>query len=79
LRGKLDESQANCDRLEEENGLLRERVSQLEVSLAEPQPVCLPLGDPPAEQHYPAGMIVLSVNLMRQLGIRSTEAALKIF
>jgi hypothetical protein len=79
LRGKLDESQANCQRLEEENGQLRERVSQLEMSLAEPQPVGLHLGDPPAEQHYPAGMIVLSANLMRKVGIRQTHAALKIF
>jgi hypothetical protein len=65
--------------LEQENGDLCQRVSELQAQLAEPRQIQLPLGDVPPGQQYGANMIALCVNLGRKLGIRPTERALKIF
>jgi hypothetical protein len=40
--------------------------------------VTLPLGEAPRGQHYGAGLIALSVNLARKIGLRPTECALRV-
>lgn len=75
LQGALAE--ARREELEQENGHLREQVSELEAQLAQPQPVKLPLGEAPPGQQYGAGMIALCMNLSRQSGLRPVERALR--
>lgn len=85
LKGVLQEMQEECAeteahwrQLERENIELRERVSQLELELAQPRPATLPLGEAPRGQHYGAGMIALCVNLAREIGLRAAVRALRV-
>ncbi len=77
-RKTLAESESRRRRLEQENLELRGRITELEARCAEPRPVQLPLGDKPAGQQFGAGMIVLCVNLARQIGLRPTVRALDV-
>ena len=79
LRKAMANCEARCRQLEQENGDLCLRVSELETQLAESRPIPLPLGDIPPGQQYGANMIALCVNLGRKLGVRPTVCALKIF
>lgn len=79
LEESLARSNARCRELENENTDLRQRVSDLEAEMAKPHPVSLPLGEAPSGQQYGANMIALCVNLGRELGIRRTPRAIKIF
>ena len=47
LREEGEKSEARREQLEQENRQLRQRVAELEIQLAQPQPVKLPLGDVP--------------------------------
>lgn len=69
-------SEARREQFEQENRRLRDRIADLEVKLAQPQPVKLPVGETPPGQQYGAGMIALCVNLARVIGLRPTERAL---
>lgn len=55
LRKEIEAAEAYGQKLEQENTQLRERVSELEAQLAQPQSVKLPLGDVPRGQQYGAG------------------------
>ena len=79
LREAIAECEARCRQLEQENEDLCQRVSELQVELAEACQIQLPLGDAPAGQQYGANMMALSVNLARKLGVRRSEHAQKIF
>lgn len=79
LREAIAECEARCRQLEQENEDLCQRVSELQVELAEPRQIQLPLGDAPPGQQYGANMMALSVNLARKLGVRRSEHAQKIF
>lgn len=79
LRKAIANCEARCRQLEQENGNLCKRVSELQSQLAEPRQIQLPLGDIPPGQQYGANMTALCVNLGRKLGIRPTARALKIF
>ncbi len=72
------ECEARREQLEEENMRLRQRICELEMRLAQPRPVPLPLGDVPGGQQYGAGMIALCVNLARKIGLRPAEHALHV-
>ena len=78
LREESARSEAKRRELEQENLDLRERVSEFEIKLAQPQPVTLPLGEVPPGQQFGAGLITLSVNLARKIGLRPTERSLRI-
>lgn len=78
LREEAAKSEARCTQVEQENVRLRERIGELEVELAQPQPLRLPLGEAPPGQQYGAGMIALSVNLARRLGLRPAAGAMQI-
>jgi DNA-binding transcriptional MerR regulator len=78
LQEESAQSEARRTQLEQENLELRERVSELEIKLAQPQPVTLPLGKVPGGQQFGAGMITLCVNLARKIGLRSTNRSLRI-
>ena len=80
LREAITICEARCRQLEQENGDLCQRVSELQSELDEPrQEIQLPLGDVPPGQQYGANMIALCVNLGRKLGVRPTVRGLKIF
>jgi hypothetical protein len=79
LTKEHEESESLREELEQENARLRERTLELERELASPSPIQLPLGDKPPEQQFGAGLIALSVNLSREVGLRPTERVLKIF
>lgn len=79
LRETIATCEVRCRQLEQENGDLCHRISELEARLAEPHQIQLPLGDIPRGQQYGANMIALCVNLGRKLGIRPAERATKIF
>lgn len=72
------ESEALREQLEQENLQLRQRISELEMRLAQPQPLQLPLGDVPGGQQYGAGLIALCVNLARKIGLRPAEHAVHV-
>ena len=78
LREESAKSEAHWEQVKQENMQLRERVSELEMELAQPQPVKVPLGDVPGGQQYGAGMIALCVNLARQIGLRPAERSLHV-
>lgn len=78
VREEGEESEACRVQLEQENMQLRQRICELEVRLAQRQPVQLPLGDVPGGQQYGAGMIALCVNLARKIGLRPAEHALHV-
>ena len=78
LRKEMEAAEAHGQQLVQENIQLRERVLELEIQLAQPQPVKLPLGDVPRGQQYGAGMIALCVNLARELGLRPVERSLHV-
>jgi hypothetical protein len=65
--------------LQQENQRLQKWIVELKGELAEPRPVTLPLGEAPAGMQYGAGLIELCVNLAREVGLRRTVRALKIF
>lgn len=79
LREVADNCEAICKQLEQETQRLQERIRELEVGLSQPQPVRLPVGEVPAGHQYGVGIIVLSVNLARKIGLRPTVCALQIF
>jgi len=83
LLDEVREEGAKCEagreQSEQENLRLQSLVSELEAKLAQPQPVKLPLDEPPPGQHYGAGMIALCVNLGRKIGLRPTVRALGVF
>ena len=79
LRVQLEQAQARCRLLEKENESLRKQIEECETRLAQPQPMTLPIGEKPRGLHYGKGLIVLCVNLARQVGLRPAVAALKIF
>lgn len=79
LRETLANAEARGRQLEEQNQRLRQQVAALQSQLAEPRPVSLPLGEVPPGQQYGANLLALSVNLARELGLRPTHRALKIF
>ena len=54
LREESARSEAKRRELEQENLDLRERVSEFEIKLAQPQPVTLPLGEVPPGQQFGA-------------------------
>jgi hypothetical protein len=78
LQERITKFQTRCEQLEQENLELLGRLSELETKLAQPQPVTLPLGDPPSGQQYGAGMMTVCVNLARQIGLRRSVRALDI-
>lgn len=78
VRREGEELEARRVQLEHENLQLRQRISALEIRLAEPQPVQLPLGDVPGGQQYGAGMVALCVNLARKIGLRPAKHALHV-
>ena len=79
LRDELQVAQGEQRRVTAENEQLRQRLRELEIERARPQPCTVPLGDPPRGQQYGEGLIALSVNLARRIGLRPTEHALPIF
>ena len=79
VRESLANAEARCLELEQQNQALCRQVAELQAEGAEPRLLELPLGDVPPGQQYAANMIALSVNLARQLGIRGSVHALKIF
>lgn len=79
LREAFTNCEARCRQLEQQNGELSQRVSELQAKLTEPREIELPFGDIPPGQQYGANMIALAVNLARQLGVRPAARALKIF
>jgi hypothetical protein len=79
LQEVIAECEARCRQLEQENGDLRQQVSELQVELAEPRQIQLPLGDAPPGQQYGANIMALSVNLARKLGVRRSVHAQNIF
>jgi hypothetical protein len=64
---------------EEENAQLRQRVAELEAQAAKPQPLSLPVGNPPPGLQFGEGLIALCVNMARCIGLRPTVRALRIF
>jgi hypothetical protein len=78
LREESAQIEAHRLQLERENIELRERVSELEIRLAQPRPVTLPLGEIPRGQQFGAGMITLCVNLASKIGLRSSERSLRV-
>ena len=79
LQEVIAECEARCRQLEQENGDLRQQVFELQVELAEPRQIQLPLGDAPPGQQYGANIMALSVNLARKLGVRRSVHAQNIF
>jgi hypothetical protein len=79
LRKAIANYEERCRELEQRNDQLRTQVLDLQVQIAQPCPIELPLGDVPPGQQYGANMIALSVNLARKVGLRRTVRALKIF
>ena len=79
MREAIAECEVRCQQLEQENEDLRQLVSELQVELAEPRQIQLPLGDAPPGQQYGANLMALSVNLARKLGVRRSQHAQKIF
>jgi hypothetical protein len=79
LRQRQAEFEAREEQLARENSRLQSRVLECEAKLAQPQPVKLPVDEPPSGQHYGAGMITLCVNLARKIGLRPTVSALRVF
>jgi hypothetical protein len=75
---ELAKQESRRKQLEAENAGLRDRIRELETQAAQPQPVKLPLGDVPRWQQYGAGLIELSVNLARTIGLRPTNRVLRI-
>jgi hypothetical protein len=73
------EYEARREQFAQENLQLQARVLELEAKLAQPQPVKLPVDEPPPGQQYGAGMIALCVNLGRKIGLRPTVRALRVF
>jgi hypothetical protein len=85
IKQQLKEEHREAARNEAEIFLLQEqeqesqdRIAELAAELARPQPVALPLGAAPPGLQYGAGLIELSVNLVRELGLRPTVRALQI-
>ncbi len=78
LHTEMAKAKADRVRVERENMELCRRVSELENQLAQPQPVTLPLGEPPRGHQYGAGLIALCVNLARQIGLRPTRRTLEV-
>lgn len=86
LRGALAEREASCRQLERQNQQLQQQNQQLQQQVVECQrrraesPACsLPLGEPPPGQPYGANLMALAVNLGRELGLRRSSRAMKIF
>lgn len=75
----LDQCEARCRKLEQQQADLRQQVAELQRQVAEPRPVSLPVGETPPGQHYGANLMALSVNLGRELGIRPAQRAMRIF
>lgn len=71
-------SKADALELEAEVQRLRAALAKLEARFAQPQPVTLPLGEPPPGMQYGAGLIEVCVNLAREVGLRRTVRALKV-
>jgi hypothetical protein len=78
LRGELAEYGERCEQLEQQAREQSARIAELEAQLAEPQPLQLPLGEPPPGQQYGAGLIALSLNLARKIGFRPAVHALEV-
>jgi len=78
VRQEGAESEALREEFEQENLRLRQRICELEMRLAQPQPLQLPLGDVPGGQQYGAGLIALCVNLARKIGLRPAEHAVHV-
>jgi hypothetical protein len=79
VRESLVNAEARCLELQQKNQDLCRQVAELQAESAKPRPIQLPLGDVPPGQQYAANRIALSVNLARQLGIRGSVHAQKIF
>lgn len=79
VRSEAMQSETEIARLRRELQQSQQRVAELEAELARPRPVMLPLGEAPRGLQYGAGLIELCVNLARELGLRPTVRALKIF
>lgn len=73
-QAKIAELQAECD-------AANQRAKSAESQLAESQGGGVRLPDDPriAGQHYGARTIMLSINLMRKLGLRKTVSAMEVF
>jgi hypothetical protein len=78
VRAQSGECEARREQVEQENKWLRERIAELEMQLAQPQPVQVRLGEAPNGQQYGAGMITLCVNLARRIGLRPAVHALQV-
>lgn len=79
LRGELESALLAQRRVEVLNEQLRSRVQEVEAERDQARQRALPLGEPPKGQHYGAGLIALSVNLARRIGLRPAEHALTVF
>lgn len=79
LRGELEAALQTQRRVETLNEELRSRVQAVQAERDQARNRAIPLGEPPHGHHYGAGLIALSVNLARRIGLRPTEHALTIF
>ena len=78
LRSERDQARLETERLKSTIQQLVERVKSLESELAQPRKIELPVGERPPGHQYGAGLIALSVNLARQVGLRPTTRALSL-
>ena len=78
LRSERDLAKLEADQLKSANQQLVERVKSLELELAQPRKVELPVGERPPGHQYGAGLIALSVDLAGQIGLRPTTRALSL-
>lgn len=75
----LAQREARCQQWEQQQQAAVQQVAALQIQLAEPRPVLLPVGETPPGQQSGANLMALSVNLGRELGIRPAQRAMKIF
>jgi hypothetical protein len=79
VRTAAAQSETDLTQLQQEIQRLQKRIAELEAELSRPRPVTLPLGEAPPGMQYGSGLIEVCVNLARELGLRPTIHALKIF
>ncbi len=75
---RIEQLEVETRQLEQEIRQLREENANLNSDRDQPQPLQLPLGVAPSGQQYGEGLMALSVNLARNLGLRPAERAMKV-